>query len=403
MNLKDYIKIRKSGKNSENSKVIDMYAHRLRQLKDSKTKKPLMVFAAVVVGAVAVLIGIQRHVYRNYAIVSSARNEDTQSSGYAQLGDGLLKYGDDGASLLSQSQKVLWNQTFEMSNPDADIYANEAVIFDKKGTLMYVFSKEKPIGPIETKFPILKAKITAQGTVATILEDGEKTWINYYAADGSTIAENQTRMENPGYPLDLAISPDGERLTVTYLSIKDGNISSHLIFYDFGEKGQNKVDNIVADFVYDNTMIPQVIYLQDDTCIAFRDNGFSVFESSGTVKEKMKNNIPTEIISTFHNEKYFGIVLKNDESEKEEYTMKVYDPSGRERISKGFSEDYQSIAFGKDKIIMFRDTRMQMYDLNGILKFDAESKEGAVKNLFQTSSQRYMAVSENGINTIKWR
>ena len=46
--------------------------------------------------------------------------------------------------------------------------------------------------------------------MAAVLEDGEKTWINYYAADGSTIAENQTRVDNPGYPLDMAVSPDGE-------------------------------------------------------------------------------------------------------------------------------------------------------------------------------------------------
>lgn len=54
-------------------------------------------------------------------------------------------------------------------------------------------------------------------------------------------------------------------------------------------------------------------------------------------------------------------------------------------------------------IIMFNDTQMRMYNLEGILKFDAESKEGAVKNLFQTSPKKYMMVSENGINTIKWK
>lgn len=404
MDIKKFMKPGEKKQASENDKVVKFYTHRLQRIKNAKTKKPLLIFAAAVIGTVALLIGIQRHVYRDYTVLSSAKNEDTQSSGYTQIEDAILKFGDDGASLLSQSEKVLWNQTFGMSNPDANVRKDMAVIYDKKGTLMYVLKKDKPIGPIETKFPILKAKVTEKGTVAAILEDGEKTWINYYAADGSIIAENQTRMENPGYPLDLAVAPGGETVAVSYLYIDNGEISSRIMYYNFGDAGQNKVDNIVADFTYKGTVVPQIIYLNERTSVIFRDDGFTIYEGESIPKEKAKEKIKSEIVSTFYNDKYFGIVLKNaDEADGEEYTMKVYDPSGRERISKGFSTEYQNISISNDMIIMFNDTRMRMYNLEGILKFDAESKEGAVKKLFQTSAKKYMMVSENGINTIKWK
>lgn len=293
---------------------------------------------------------------------------------------------------------------FEMTNPGSDVRKDTAVIYDKKGTLMYVLKKDKPIGPIETKFPILKAKVTEKGTVAAVLEDGEKTWINYYAADGSVIAENQTRMGNPGYPLDMAVSPGGETIGVSYLYIDNGEISSRVIYYNFGDAGQNKVDNIVADFTYEGTIVPQIIYLNERTCVLFRDNGFSIFEGEDVPKEKVKENIKTEIVSTFYNDKYFGIVLKGGEEENDEaYTMKIYDPSGRVKFAKGFSSEYQNIGISEDMIIMFDDTRIKMYNLNGVLKFDAESEEGAVKNLFQISPQKYIMVSENGINTIRWK
>lgn len=402
MNLKQYMRRRSRDKTSGDDKIIEIYRQKLLDLREVKIKKSLIVAAVAVMGIIGTTVAVQRHVYRRYTVVSAAQNEDTQSSSYAQLGNCLLKYGDDGASLLSESEKILWNQTFEMSNPDADVRGETAVIYDKRGTLMYVLKKDKPIGAIETKFPILKARVTERGTVAAILEDGEKAWINYYASDGSAIAENQTRIGNPGYPMDLAISPKGETIAVTYLYMEKGEISSRIIYYNFADEGQNKVDNIIADFKYENTVVPQIIYLDDGSSVAFRDDGFSIYSGGGAPKEKVREDTDSEIVSTFYDGRYFGIVFKGSGNE-EAYTMKIYEPSGKTKSSKGFSAEYQSINLSGDKVIMYNDTYIKMYNLNGILKFDSESEEGAVKNIFQSSPKRYMIISENGINTIKWK
>lgn len=402
MNLKQYMKYRSREKTSENDKIVEIYRQKLSDLRQVKMKKTMIVATVLVIGVIGTAVAIQRHVYRRYSVLTAAQNEDTQSSSYTQLGDCLLKYGDDGASLLSQSEKVLWNQTFEMSSPDSDVRGTTAVIYDRRGTLMYVLKKDKPVGPIETKFPILKARVTEQGTVAAILEDGEKTWINYYSPDGSAIAENQTRMGNPGYPMDLAVSPKGDTIAVSYLYIENGEVSSRIIYYNFGDEGQNKVDNVIADFKYENTVVPQIIYLNDGSSVVFRDNGFTIYSDDGIPKEKVRQDIKSEMVSTFYDGRYFGVVLKGSEDE-EAYTMKIYEPSGKEKCSKGFSSEYQSISLSQDKVIMYNDTYIKMYNLNGILKFDGESAEGAVKTIFQSSPKRYMMISENGINTIKWK
>ncbi len=376
---------------SENNKVIQLY-------KDKWNRKwfiPLGILMFILV----IILGIKYHVYHNYRVLFSSDNEDTQSSGYIPLGDSLLKYGDDGAYLLSQSQKILWNQTFEMSNPSVDIRGDQAVIYDKKGTKMFVLNKDKPISDMETKFPILQAEITEKGAVAAILQDGEKTWINYYASDGSVIAENQTRIENPGYPLDMAVSPSGENIAVSFLMVENSQLISKVVFYNFGDVGQNKEDNIVADYQYENVIIPQVIYLDDETTVAFRDDGYSIFKGTESPKEKIKEAVEEEIVSTFHNEKYFGMVLKGT-GKKEGYMMQLYSPSGKEMFSKKFEHEYQSIDISKEMIVMCDGSDVKMYNLKGILKFDGIMDEDAVKNVFQMSSKRYMVISENGINTI---
>ena len=106
MNIKEYIKRkfprpRQSGDSAGGQeKIIQLYENKIKPLAKIKIKRSVWITLGIVLLAIAVLVGIQLHVYRDYQVLSSAENEDTQSAGYTQLGDSLLKYGDDGAYLL---------------------------------------------------------------------------------------------------------------------------------------------------------------------------------------------------------------------------------------------------------------------------------------------------------------
>lgn len=392
MNLKEYMNLKKE--DSEEGKFLDFWYY----LKTIRPNKTLVIFGALVIAAAAGIFIVLNHVDQNYDVLSTLENEDTQSSEYVQFGEDLLKYGNESVSLLSQSGDTLWNQTYDMSDPAASIQGDAAAIYDKRGTSMYVLKADGPVGPVATDFPIVKAEVTLSGAVAAILEDGEKTWVNYYASDGSLIVENQTRMENNGYPLDLAVSPNGEIIAVSYLLVESGEISSQVVFYNFGQTGQGQVDNVVAEFTYEDTVVPDLVYFSDSTCVAFRDDGFSVFQGEDTPEERQNTEISTQMISLFYNEEYFGIVT---EGEEESYCMTLYDPAGRERCSQEFDMEYQSISISGERIVLCDSAQIEMYDLGGKLKFQGDILEGAVRNLFQMSRNRYLLVSDEGIHMIR--
>lgn len=392
MNLKEFMNLKKE--DSEEGKFLDFWYY----LKTIRPNKTLLIFGALVIAAAAGIFIVLNHVDQNYDVLSTLENEDTQSSEYVQFGEDLLKYGNESVSLLSQSGDTLWNQTYDMSDPAASIQGDAAAIYDKRGTSMYVLKADGPVGPVATDFPIVKAEVTLSGAVAAILEDGEKTWVNYYASDGSLIVENQTRMENNGYPLDLAVSPNGEIIAVSYLLVESGEISSQVVFYNFGQTGQGQVDNVVAEFTYEDTVVPDLVYFSDSTCVAFRDDGFSVFQGEDTPEERQNTEISTQMISLFYNEEYFGIVT---EGEEESYCMTLYDPAGRERCSQEFDMEYQSISISGERIVLCDSAQIEMYDLGGKLKFQGDILEGAVRNLFQMSRNRYLLVSDEGIHMIR--
>ncbi|WP_243135250.1 MULTISPECIES: DUF5711 family protein [Blautia] len=387
---------------SSSKKAGPASGHKRKSRRRRRQQLKRILVAALIVIAVIIIavVVIQRRTYHKYSVQSSAKNEDVQSAGYVQLGDCVLKYASDGASLLDQKQETVWKQSYEMTNPVADVRDETAVVADKEGTLMYIFKKEAPVGAVETSMPILKARVAKSGVVAAILQDGEKTWIDFYATDGSLIAENQTRIDSPGYPVDLAVSPDGKLIMIAYLYVEDGQTTSYVAFYNFGDEGQGEIDNIVAGFTYEGVVVPQVVYLDGNVSAAFRDDGFSIYEGSSVPKEKTKKEIKTDIVSTFYNEKYVGLVFKSGGKE-EKYTMTVYDLSGKEKFSRSFNMEYKNIRISDDMIIMNNDSQVSMYSMSGIEKFNGNMDEGVIKDIFKMGSNRYILVSENGIKTIK--
>ena len=93
---------------------------------------------------------------------------------------------------------------------------------------------------------------------------------------------------------------------------------------------------------------------------------FSEVEGERIGKIMTYEELKEEIISTFYNDKYFGLVLKGNE-EEEPYILQLFDPSGRKKCSKGFDKEYQDISISGDMIIMCDSEKVMMYNLKGIL------------------------------------
>ena len=83
-----------------------------------------------------------------------------------------------------------------MQAPFVDVCGTTAVIADQQGMQVYVFDEEGLKGQFQTKLPIQKARVATQGVVAVILADDDVTWVNFYDASGTLIAENRTTIDD---------------------------------------------------------------------------------------------------------------------------------------------------------------------------------------------------------------
>lgn len=367
--------------------------------KRNAVKRTIITAVAVVAAIAAVGFYMEKRSYHNYKIVQSSEQEDVISTSYVEMDGDILRYSPDGVSLVSDKMNTLWSETYQMQNPMADVNGTRAVIADKDGTELEIYDKSGKTGSVTTSYSIIKARVSKSGMVAAILDGGDDTWINFYSTDGSLIAENQTKVDDPGYPLDVAVSDDGVVMMVTYQFVEGSDTTSYVAFYNFGDVGQNEDDRIVSGYKYEGVVVPQIQYLDNNQSVALKDNGFALYQGSQIPKEVKTVKVDQEIVSTFFDNDMIGLVFKNDNKDKQ-YTMEVYTTDGKLKFQQDFNIPYTTIKLSGGNILMYNSSQMCVMNSRGVQKYMG-SVDGTIKDFFKIGWNRYLLVLDSGVDVIK--
>lgn len=389
-----------NGKLSQDVGSEEAYRRQLSMHKIAAMKKTVFTVAVVAAVAVGLVLFIEKRSYRTYDIIQTSEQEDIVSTKYEVMSGKILRYSPDEAALVNSEMDAYWSSLYEMQNPVADIRGDWAVIADVDGTSMKIFDKDGEVGSVTTSYSIVKARISSNGLVAAILDGGDSTWINYYDSDGSLIAENQTHVEDPGYPMDVAVSDNGEIMMVTYQFIDGSDTTSYVAFYNFGDVGQNEDDRIVSGYTYEGVVIPEIRYFDAERSVALREDGFTVYKGRQIPKESVTEKVDKEIVSTFCDDDTIGMVFKNGNKDKQ-YTMKVYSINGSLRFTKDFNIPYTTIKISGGNILLYNDSQICVMNSRGVEKYSG-TVDGSINNFIKIGWNRYLLVLDSGVNVIKF-
>lgn len=381
------------------SSRAENYEARLARHRKAVMRRAIITVAAVAAVVILAVLFFEKRSYHNYRILQTSEQEDIVSTEYVEMDGRILRYSPDGASLVNKKMETLWSSLYEMQNPVADVCKDKAVISDRDGTTMKIFGSQGELGSVTTSYAIVKARISANGLVAAILDGGDDTWINFYASDGSLIAENQTKVDDPGYPLDVTVSDDGVIMMVAYQFVDGSETTSYVAFYNFGDVGQNEDDRIVSGYTYEGVVIPQIQYLGKSTSVALRDDGFTLYKGRQIPKESATVKVDKEIVSTFYNNDRIGMVFKNNNEDKL-YTMEVYSASGKLQFKKDFNIPYTTIKMSGNQILMYNSSQLCVLNSRGVEKYSG-TVDGTVNDFFKIGWNRYLLVLDSGVNVIK--
>lgn len=379
---------------------------RSRNRMDGRLSKIVAVIVVIIILAGIYMIFADRG-YNGYEVVEETGVKNASMLDYAPYQNSLLKFSKDGATYVDEKGKAVWNETFAMKMPTADVSGEYAAIADMNGNDVYIFNTQGKVSNTTMPYKICDIAVASQGEFAVILEDEKVNYINIYDKNGEQISEIQTTIDKSGYPMDMDLSSDGTKLFSTYLYLDGVDVKNGLAAYNFGPVGVNEnADRLMGGYQLEDTLVPKVEFLDNNTICAFGDNQIILYSMREKPSEKARIALKSEVQSVIYNDKYVGIVISNEEEtkkneEKAPYVLELYNTNGRKVMTQKIDFSYENVRMTKDEIVFTGGTECRIYTVKGKLKFSYTFSKNVVDMVPTGYSSRYIVLYDSGSEVVR--
>lgn len=373
-----------------------------RQIKEQKSKfrrRVMIGIACVLAVAVAAFLTIHLQTYTLAQIADTYKISGVSENSYEEFAGGVLKYSRDGISYLNQKGEEQWNQPCQIKSPFVDVNRTSAAVADKGGNTIMIFQKDGLKGEIQTTLPIEKLSVSEQGIVSVILKNESAPSIVCYDTAGNILVEHQASLVGTGYPLDVSISADATVMQVIYLRVQEGRLESRVGYYNFGEKGEEQTDHEVASKEYKNSVAATGFFLNQSVSAVVGDNCLTLFKGKEVPEEVTTVTIEKEIQSVFHNEKYIGMILKNEG--KGGHELCLYNTAGKKVMSKEFKGSFKNAKISGSQVILYDGKKCSIFLRSGVKKFEGEMNNEIFEIVPVMGVNKYIVMNANGMESIR--
>ena len=344
-------------------------------------RKPLPKAFLPVLLLVLFLCAIGGYLYftnRHYDSLTVIWDRSTQSEsgkaetfrGYEPFAKGVLQYSKDGASYVDGDGKTIWERSYQMQNPIVAVQGDYAVIADRGAQSIYIFNTSANTGLASTVLPVSRVAVSGNGVVYAVLKDESADYITAFKADGSGIDLSvKSIITGDGYPIDIAVSPDGTELITSYVSIENSQTIPKVIFRNFDEVGQAAdARRVVGGFTdeFAGHLVGKVNFSSNEYSQAFYDGGIAFFSTKVLTSPELLANVTfeEEINSIAYSKDYAAVVLNTNTGEMP-YKLVVFKANGAKLSETEFNFPYTSFEINGDYILLYNETACRVYNTRG--------------------------------------
>lgn len=357
------------------------------------------IVAGVLILAVVLVYALVKNnkVASSYEVVTSMSRGDDTSVYYCMMRKGMVKYSKDGVAMTNKSGSVLWNQTYEMASPTMTSAGDYVAVGDIGANTIYIFNEYGQLGRVSTDVPIQEIQISEQGVVAAVLSDTSSNYINLYDKQRNSLGSIKASLENTGYPLAIALSPDASKLAVSYLIVKSGSMQSRIVSYDFSDvEGDHLLDTQELEGLY-----PKAAFLDSREVVLFGEKGFVLYQADSK-KIETQENFESEINSVFCTNQKLGFIFKN-EDDNGKYRMEIYNKAGKKSSTYYFDLDYSGMTADDDEVILYNDEEMLIYQMGGRVRFRGTFNTAVTSVMPSWEDGLYWLIDDQSLREIRIR
>ena len=279
-------------------------------LREKKKKYRMGLIIAFVVVCICTIFAYRYRTYHRMKVVKTITKELTESFQSFAYKKGTICYSEDGISFLDGKGNEKWNKTYSIKNPQASYCGDYIVVASKNGNEIALLDSDGQMKKFSVSYPIVDLEVAKQGVIALILHGDNGNYIELYDAAQKKLVSIKVTASQNGYPMDIALSADGQNLMVSYLVVDGINVKSRIAFYNFGTTGEEKGDQLISGFDFKDCVIPKVRYMGDSKAVAAADDKLIFFKTGRTISKSNTVKISKTIKSIAVNDNYIGLVLE---------------------------------------------------------------------------------------------
>lgn len=380
----------------------ELRSHEIKKRKLQRIKRIfVIIFLLVIIGFLVFAWNfLTNRNYIGYEVLHTTERNDSVSASYLPYGTGVLRYSKDGVMAMDGEGNLLWNGTYEMQEPVADVCGDYVVISDVGTKQFYIINGQGKMTQVTVLQSIIKAVISEQG-VAAVLMDGENVnYIEVFDEEGTLLVESKTRKLENGLPLDFDLSQDGRKLVTSYFVLSEGSSRTAVTFYNYGEVGQSYTDRLVGAYELEQTIVPDVEFINNDTVVLLGDNKCNLVSMKEIPKIIYEEDITEEIKSVVYSEDYVGYLTENAE-ETETYQIKILDAKGNQVLKQTIDYKYNQVYLSGEELVFYSDLEWSILKLNGTekLRYAFENNVDFISSV--NNMDRYIVIDSYQMMEVK--
>ena len=356
----------------------------------------LILVCAIIIGS---YIQSRNRTYDTCEILSSADNHSIRTDRQLEFDGYILSYGMDGAACVDREGAAMWNITYQMQEPLISVQGNIAAIGDFGARVVYLVNTSGSLGQITTTLPIYKFSVSQSGEIAVVLNDTDVTWIYLYNTDGEVLAYFKTTMRQSGFPMDLAVSPNGKLVGISFVYIDNGEMRSRVAFYNFGDVGQNETDNYVSGYDYADIVIPTIRFMDNETAVAVADNRVMFYRGAEKPVSGAEHLVNDEIQKVFYNSDYVALVFYSDQAEYRNH-IEIFNKTGNMVGEQDTVMEFKDIVIKNDVVYVYSESRALIFRAGSIVMYDGSLPRSTYLLIPGTKVSKFTTVNQNTVDTV---
>lgn len=373
-------------------------------LEQRKKRYRIGLTIALMIVAVCSILAYRYRTYHSIKVVKTISKDLTESFQSFSYKKGTICYSEDGIYFLDGNGNEKWNRTYSIKNPEASYCGDYIVIASKNGNEIALLDDGGQMKKFSVSYPIVNVEVAKQGVIALMLHGDKGNYIELYDAAQKKLVSIKVTASQNGYPMDIALSADGQNLMVSYLVVDGINVKSRIAFYNFGTTGEEKGDQLISGFDFKDCVIPKVRYMGDSKAVAAADDKLIFFKTGRTISKSNTVKISKTIKSIAVNDNYIGLVLEHDgKSTEEKYQAVVYNKSGRRVMKHDFSSEYTKVLLGEKEMVLAGNYHFSVLNFNGHEMYQKDFKKRISNVSLTGKKRRYLITYEDNINLLELR